>query len=337
PIHAHWAVTGPLVWVVGRGGFLGSYLERLAAQEVPGAVPWIPTAPRFSWNEPTRLALEIGDAARAFGEMVRRRGGSWMALWCAAAGGVGTSPDALRQETGALRQLLGSLDAAVGRRSEVSPGVVLFCSSAGGVYGEGLELPLTEHSACAPMSSYGRAKLEQEAEVRRWAEATPRGSGLVARLSNLYGAGQGLDRPIGLIARLSQSLVYRKPFHVYVPLDTLRDYLHVGDAARLILQALNRLRQSDRATSVVKIFASEQSISVAGVIGIFTRVVKRAPRIICMPSPVSRQQPSRLRFRSVVWTDLAPRAVDLTAGIRDGDQHHLALYQRGSLPPPPDR
>src|SRR5262249_26822176 len=123
PIHAHWAVTGRLVWVVGRGGFLGSYLERLAAQEVPGAVPWIPAAPRFSWNEPTRLALEIGDAARAFGETVRRRGGSWMALWCAAAGGVGTSPDALRQETSALRQLLGSLDAAVGRRSEVSPGV----------------------------------------------------------------------------------------------------------------------------------------------------------------------------------------------------------------------
>jgi hypothetical protein len=61
-------VTGPLVWVVGRGGFLGSRLERLAGQEVSGAVPWVPAAPRFSWNEPARLALELGDAARAFSE-----------------------------------------------------------------------------------------------------------------------------------------------------------------------------------------------------------------------------------------------------------------------------
>ena len=330
-------MTGPLVWVVGRGGFLGSRLERLAPQEVPDAVPWIPEVPRFSWNEPPRLALEIDDAARAFGEAVHQRGGPWMTLWCAASGGVGAPPDALRQETGALRQLLGSLDAALELQSERSPGVVLFCSSAGGVYGEGLELPLTEHSACEPISAYGRAKLEQEAEVRRWAEATPGVSCLVARLSNLYGAGQRLDRPIGLIPRLSQSLVHRKPFHVYVPLDTLRDYLHIGDAARLVLRSLDRLRQSDRATSLVKIFASEQSISVAGIIGIFTRVAKRAPRIICMPSPVSRQQPSRLRFRSEVWTDLAPRAVDLAAGIRDVYQHHLHLYQRGRLPAPPDR
>ena len=260
-----------------------------------------------------------------------------MAFWCAAAGGVGAAPDALRRETDTLRQLLGSLGTALGRLPERASGILLFSSSAGGVYGDNLALPLTEHSPCRPISPYGRAKLEQEADVLGWAAATPGVSCLVARLSNLYGPGQSLERPVGLIARLSQSFVRRSPLHVYVPLDTLRDYLHVGDAARSILQGLDRLRRSDPPTSVVKIFASEQSISVAGVIGIFARVAKRAPRIICMPSPVSRQQPSRLRFRSVVWADRTPQVVDLATGIRDVYQDHLSLFQRGRLPAPPAR
>ena len=330
-------MTGPLVWVVGRGGFLGSRLEQLAGQEMPGAVPWVPAAPRLSWSEPARLARELGDAARAFDEEARRRGAPWMTLWCAAAGGVGAAPEALRQETEALRQLLGSLGAALGRGGARTPGALLFCSSAGGVYGDSLDLPLTEQSPCRPISAYGRAKLEQEADVLRWARDTPDVACLVARLSNLYGAGQSLDRPTGLIARLSQSLLHRRPLHVYVPLDTLRDYLHAGDAARYVLRCLDRLRRAERPASLVKIFASEQSISIAGVIGIFTRVVKRAPRITCMPDSVSRLQPSRLRFRSSAWPDLAPRMVDLAAGIREVYQSHLSLFQHGRLPVPPRR
>jgi UDP-glucose 4-epimerase len=330
-------MTGPLVWIVGRGGFLGSHLERWLRQEVSGAAPWHPAATGFSWNEPARLTLELRDAARAFSEEARRRRVPWMVLWCATAGGVGTPPAVLHRETDALRQLLGSLGAAAGGGAGQSPGALLFCSSAGGVYGNSLDLPLTERSPCRPISAYGQAKLDQEAHVLEWAAQTPEASCLVARLSNLYGPGQSLARSTGLIARLSQSLVHHRPLHVYVPLDTLRDYLYVGDAARYVLRCLDRLRRSDRPTSVVKIFASEQSISIAGVIGIFTRVVKRAPRIVCMPHAASRQQPSRLRFRSLAWTDRAPRMLGLSAGIREVYQDHLSLFQGGRLPALPDR
>jgi UDP-glucose 4-epimerase len=140
-----------------------------------------------------------------------------------------------------------------------------------------------------------------------------------------------------LIARLSQSLLHRRPLHVYVPLDTLRDYLHVGDAARYLLRCLDRLGRGDRPTTLVKIFASEQSISIAGLIGIFTRVAKRTPRIVSMPDPVSRQQPSRLRFRSLAWTDAAPPLTDLAAGIGEVYHDHLRLLQVGRLPAPPVR
>jgi UDP-glucose 4-epimerase len=260
-----------------------------------------------------------------------------MALWCATAGGVGTPREVLQGETAALRTLLGSLGAAFGRGPDPAPGTLLFCSSAGGVYGQAVELPLTESSPCQPISAYGQAKLEQEAEVLRWARETRGVSCLVARLTNLYGAGQSLAGSTGLIARLSQSLLHRRPLHIYVPLDTLRDYLHAGDGARYLLRCLDRLQRLDRPTSLVKIFASEQSISVAGILGIFTRVAKRPPRIVCMPDAVSRQQPSRLRFRSLAWADRAPRMMDLAAGIAEVYQDHLRLFQHGQLPAPTNR
>jgi UDP-glucose 4-epimerase len=330
-------VTGPLVWVIGRGGFLGSHLESLVRSEIAGSDGWAPAGGRFAWAEPGRLAHEVADAARAFGEEARRQGRPWMALWSASAGGVGTSREILQRETDVLRTVLGSLGEARGRGGISGPGTLLFCSSAGGVYGQALELPLTERSPCRPISAYGQIKLDQEVEVLRWAEQTPGVSCLVARLSNLYGAGQSLAGSTGLIARLSQSVLHRRPLHVFVPLDTLRDYLHVGDAARYLLRCLDRLTRLERPTSLVKIFASEQSISIAGLIGIFTRVAKRPPRIVCMPDAVSRLQPSRLRFRSLAWTDRAPRRVDLAAGIAEVYQDHLRLFQHGRLPAPPLR
>jgi UDP-glucose 4-epimerase len=330
-------VIGPLVWVIGRGGFLGARLERLAPSEVAGAVGWAPTAARFPWTDPTRLAPALREAAGAFTAEAERQGRPWMALWSATPGGVGTSEEILARETGALRALLGALGAARGRPEAHRPGTLLFCSSAGGVYGQTVELPLTERSACRPISAYGQAKLAQEAEVLRWARESGGVSCLVARLSNLYGAGQRLPGSTGLIARLSQSLLHRRPLHVYVPLDTLRDYLHVGDAARYLLRCLDRLGRGDRPTTLVKIFASEQSISIAGLIGIFTRVAKRTPRIVSMPDPVSRQQPSRLRFRSLAWTDAAPPLTDLAAGIGEVYHDQLQLFQAGRLPAPPVR
>ena len=53
-----------------------------------------------------------------------------------------------------------------------------------------------------------------------------------------------------------------------------------------------------------------------------------------MPDAVSRQQPSRLRFRSLAWADRAPH---IAAGIAEVYQDHLRLFQHGRLPAPPHR
>jgi UDP-glucose 4-epimerase len=238
-------------------------------------------------------------------------------------------------ESAALRQLVGRLGASLADPEPARPGLFLLSSSAGGVYGDSPEVPLTEDSRCSPISEYGRNKLDQEEFVLRWAGSRPNVSCLVARFSNLYGPGQNLARPQGLIAQLSRSVIHRQPIHVYVPLDTLRDYLFVDDAARHTLRVLKRLRGTEPSRTLVKIFAASQSISIAGVIGIFARVSKRPPRVVCMPHARHRQQPLRLQFRSRrAFDGDAPPMTDLAAGIHAMLHHHMALYQQGHLPAP---
>jgi UDP-glucose 4-epimerase len=274
----------------------------------------------------------LNHAIESFASEVRRLDRSWMVLWCAGAGGIGTPSQAFQLESAALRQLVYGLGKRLADPEAARQGVFLLSSSAGGVYGNNPEMPLTEDSRCSPISEYGKNKLEQEQFVLDWAGARPNVTCLVARFSNLYGFGQKLGRPQGLIAQLSRSMIHREPVHIYVPLDTLRDYLFVDDAARHVLRVLAHLREG-KPGSLVKIFAAGQSISIAGVIGIFARITKRPPRIVCMPHARHRQQPLRLQFRSrrPIDDDSTPR-VDLAAGIHAMLQHHICLYQQGRLP-----
>jgi UDP-glucose 4-epimerase len=325
-----------LTWVVGRRGLLGSRVQALLPDELPDATCWIPGLRHFSWGDQTRLSDELNRAIESFAGEVRQQRRSWLVLWCAGAGGIGTPIDALAAETAAFCQLVDGLgrhlaDPEPGRR-----GLLLLSSSAGGVYGNNPEVPLTEDSRCCPISDYGRNKLRQEEFLLRWAHSRPNISCLVARFSNLYGAGQNLGRSQGLIAQLSRNLIHRRPVHIYVPLDTLRDYLFVDDAARNVLRVLGRLRETLPSTRLIKIFAAEQSISIAGIIGIFARITKRQPQIVCMPNPRHREQPVRLQFRSRYQLDGgAPYLMkDLAAGIHAVLQHHVALYQQGRLPVP---
>jgi UDP-glucose 4-epimerase len=130
--------------------------------------------------------------------------------------------------------------------------------------------------------------------------------------------------------------MHRRPIHIFVPLDTLRDYLHAEDAARYILRCLGRqLERLGQPSTVTKIIAAEHSISIAGVVGVFARITKRPVRIVSTPLAIRREQPERLSFRSRVWTDLAPASTDLAAGLRSVYQQHLAQFQRGELPAPP--
>jgi UDP-glucose 4-epimerase len=298
----------PLTWVVGRG-LVGRALERA----IGPAGLW--RSPTFSWNDPDRVAVELRHATRAFLDSTSQR--PWQVAWCAGAGVVATPPEALRRETETLSRLLEALGTG---SSGGNRGTLFLASSAGGVYGGSVGPPFSEATTPRPISPYGAAKLEQEQRATEWAQGVGANL-LVGRLANLYGPGQDLAKPQGLISQLVKAAVRRQPTGIYVSLDTSRDYLFAEDCGGLVaggldrLQAMAQLRRGSM--TVTKIFASHRPVTVATILAEFRRVFGRPARVILAASPLRVLQVKDLRLRSTTWPELDRRAVtSLAAGIQ---------------------
>jgi UDP-glucose 4-epimerase len=312
-----------LAWVVGRGGLLGSAVERRLGSDV-----WRPERP-IVWTDPD-LRKSIEDAVLGFRTwLAAEPPDAWCVYWCAGNGVVGTPAGRLAAETASLRFFLDRLGAGLGDLQIALPGRVFLASSAGGVYGGSGEGRLTEAAFPRPISDYGRAKLEQEEVLREWTRDRPNISTLVGRLSNLYGPGQHLDKPQGLISHMSRCMIFGVPVRIYVPLDTIRDYLFAEDAATQIAAGMFRLgcEAPGGGRHVIKIYGSGNETTVAGLIGVFRQISKRQVRIVSGLNPVRAQQPARLHFRSMIWADeSATTRTELLDGVSRVHRHD---FRRG--------
>lgn len=299
-------ITPPLL-VIGAGGLLGSSLLRSS----PSAVS--PPAPIRWAHDPL---ADLTDTARWFGRLVN--GGEWRVAWCAGSGGVGTPPSDLSAETRSLERFLEALASSCSMKN----GAVFLASSAGGIHARSVDDMISERSPVAPMSAYGESKLDQETLARAWSTATG-ATVAIGRLSNLYGPGQKSTRQ-GLISSLVRASLRSEPLLVFVPLDTVRDYLYAPDAARRVHDFLERAaRDRDESHRVtVKLIASGRPATVGEVIADVRRIRKRRPPIIFGVTDATRLQPVALRFRSEVWPELdrvplATLAEGIAAVVRD--------------------
>lgn len=299
-------------WVIGRGGLLGRSVELALAGE---GRTWCPAA-RFSWGEPERLGVELAATARDFATVVGSR--PWQIAWCAGAGVVGTMVSVLDGELAAFSSFLTSLGEVFTGR--LANGALFLASSAGGLYAGVDDPPYSESSPVAPLALYGWKKLEQEQLAARFCNDI--GLALfVGRLSNLYGPGQDLAKGQGLITQVCLRVLARQPLHLYVPLDTIRDYLYADDAGCLVAAGLARLRrevaEGDRPSAVVKILASQQPVTVGNVLAQLRWITKRPASVIIGTSPNTHLQVRDLRMISTVWPELDQRPfTPLSEGMR---------------------
>ena len=300
-------------WVVGRGGLLGQHVEQALATK--GAV-WRPGRP-FSWDHPNVAARELTIACREFAAVIGDE--PWQIAWCAGAGIVGSEASDLEHETRAVGVFLDAVKETLCRPNRGRGGIFL-ASSAGGVYAGVGTPPFSEESAVAPLAPYGWNKLKQEELARHWSVETQTPV-FIGRLSNLYGPGQKLSKAQGLITQVCLRMLNRQPLSLYVPGDTIRDYLFAKDAGRLVADGLTRLRQEFGdavvAASVTKILASHQPVTVSTVLAQIRRVLKRPVSVIISVTPNTARQARDLRMTSSVWPDIDRHpVVTLGEGIR---------------------
>lgn len=279
-----------VAWVVGSGGLLGSALCRVLRC---GGTELFSPAGRFSWASEAELAPQVATAVLEFAARAAAAG-RWEIYWAAGVGTIGSSETALEAET----QILSSLLRLVGSTTPLmaTDGALAFSSSAGTIYAGSPDYIITENTAPAPTTAYARAKLKQEDMVRSFAHANDRVSALIARLSTLYGPGQSLGKQQGLLTHIARCTLRNIPVRIFVPFDTIRDYIASDDAAAAMISALRAEAATPRAQT--RIIASEQPVTIAEIIATFKKVARRVPRVITSASKLSGIYPRRVCFHS---------------------------------------
>lgn len=274
-------------WIIGRG-LLGRAVARAHGD--------VDFAPHIPWANPDAAVTAISAGLAKFA----RADTDLEIYWTAGRGVTSTSAADLDVEIDVFRRAVAAVAALPSdRRARLT---FFLASSVGGAYAGSGAPPFTEDTPAVPSSDYGRAKLEMEALL---ADATARGGwrSFVGRITNIYGAGQDLSKAQGLISALVRSHLSGQPIAVYVPLDTLRDYIYEDDCSAVVVAGMERVRTSAPGTTVVKIIGTMRAVSIGALLAELTRLRRRRGPIV-LGGGDPRGQSLDLRVKSIVWTDL---------------------------------
>ncbi len=221
-------------WVIGAGGLFGSALMRVS-KDAYVALP-------IPWDDATE-ALAALEAALA--EFAASCATDWCIFWAA---GYATTSSTQAEADRELSLFAAFIDVL---RNNPPPGRGVFAltSSAGGIYGGSSSPPFTSSTLPGPLGTYGNLKLAQETVAQKLNPEIPV---LITRVGNIYGPGQDLTKLQGIVSHLALAAITKKPVNIFVPLETLRDYVYVDDAARQALHwAAEALQTQNSATRII--------------------------------------------------------------------------------------
>ncbi len=301
-----------IIWTIGAGGLLGSAIVRHSQHSFDGE--------RVPWTDPSSAAAVLRSEARRFS--IEAASDSWAVIWAAGAATTSTPSATAQRELEPLQGLLEGIRSALPR----GPGSVFVASSAGGVFAGSHNPPFTCDTDPSPLSPYGELKLAQERLAAGILGAVC--PVVVGRISNLYGPGQDLTKLQGLVSRLALSAVTRQPINIFVPLDTIRDYIYVDDAARAVLDSVDLARSAAQPGALTTVIASGQPATVGQLVRTMNLVAKRRVPVALGSHPSAVHQSPDLRL---VPTVPLRSPTTLPAGMKAVYLDVLARVQRRAL------
>lgn len=269
-------------WIAGSGGLLGQALAR----REPDAFLGLPVP----WEHPGEASRVLQRNLQRYAEQVCNQ---WTVVWAAGAAVVSTDERVARIELEQFRTVISS----VREHLPAGRGVFFLSSSAGGIYAGSSGAPFDEGSFAAPISAYGRLKLAMEQAAVEVLSGHCHVS--IGRFSNLYGPGQNLNKAQGLISQLCVHVLTRKALNIYVPLETLRDYLYVDDAAALASASIEAARRRSPVGTSMRVLASGEAATVARIIALVEKQYRHRSLISLGVNPSSAAQVRDLRLRSL--------------------------------------
>ena len=334
------------VLVTGGAGYIGSHMVLELADAGERVVVLDNLSTGHDWAVPPGVPLVVGDSGdqELVGRLLRDEAVDAIIHFAASI----VVPDSVRDPLGYYRNNTVNSRALI--ECAVKAGVRNFIfSSTAAVYGNPVEIPVTENAALQPISPYGWSKLMSEVMLRDAGRAHELGH-VILRYFNVAGgdplsrAGQSTKAATHLIkVAVEAALGLRPKLDVFgddYPTpdgSCIRDYIHVSDLARAHSDALRHLRAGG--PSLTLNCGYGHGFSVLDVVETVKRVsgvdfkVEIGPRREGDPAQIvadSHRARSTLRWQ--------PRFDDLSTIVA----HALAWEQelikrRASAPPGPER
>ena len=308
-----------LAWVIGGGGLLGTALRAACHAE---GMDLYSAQNGLCWDDETALNLALMAAVRGFSAAVAD-GKPWQIFWAAGIGTMASNAAELEPETRALAHLL-ALIAQESALRDSTCGVIALASSAGALYAASTDYVISELSEVTSSTAYAHAKLAQESLVHQFSRRCPAVSVVISRITTLYGPGQAAGKRQGLIAHIARSVLRNRPVQIFVPFDTIRDYIASADAAQAMLAYVSAVQ--DATGTYMHIVAGEQPTTIAEIISTFRRIARRAPLVVTSASPLSKVYLRRVQYRSLQPVDPGRPRTSLLVGIAQVMEAERRLY-----------
>ncbi len=307
-----------IVWVVGAGGLLGSAVVRAGRERGDTAL----VSSDVPWSDASGTVEAIRADARHLAQCISSESDQrWGIVWAAGHATTASGQQLLGSELSTFRSCIQALNAELGH---VPGGTFALASSAGGVYAGSENPPFSSKSEPCPLGGYGQLKLQQESAAREL--LVPTIKVLVSRIANLYGPGQDLSKLQGLISRLALTSVTKEPLTMFVPLDTLRDYITADDAAARLLHWIS----VNDAPVTVRVIASGQATSLGYLVNLMKDITRTATPIAYGLHASAAYQSADLRLipdQDGTISDLP--LTSLPAGIKSVYEDILWRHQEG--------
>lgn len=144
---------------------------------------------------------------------------------------------------------------------------LFFLSSGGAVYGPNHGSALKENHPTMPVSSYGATKLA----IEKYIEVYRHNFGLnaiIIRPSNVYGPGQPLTKPQGLIGHLAEALMKGKEISIWGDGHARKDFLFLDD----FLSGMEKLLSFPGSVPPVLNLSSGKSFSILDLMGMMESI-----------------------------------------------------------------
>lgn len=143
---------------------------------------------------------------------------------------------------------------------------IVFFSSGGTVYGKCNGI-IHEDFLQKPFTPYGIGKVTIEHFLRYFAEHNDINA-TIYRIGNVFGPRQPMNRPQGVIAVWMNLILKGQELMIYGDSQTIRDYIYVGDVARLVGNALDFSEESGTYN-----IGSGRGVAITELLEIFKRVI----------------------------------------------------------------